>query len=288
MERIVAIVDDYKITEREYQIELVRTQKKLRLDEPNDECCRRTLESLIDGILLLRSARGAQIEVTPDEIQAELIELMIGFESEDDFEHMLAEQGLTLEDLRLHVADQLRIRKFTQEAFCTDPDQISEDKLLAFYQANQSSFVTKEMVKVSHVFIKDPSDEQLRIVKEIMDDLTNPAKEFGEIAELLSDCPSYRQSGDLGWISRGQMVTEFESAAFALEVGQISQPIRTQFGTHIIMVTGKRRSQVAPFEDIKDSLRRRLVQIESELKLIRHLKAMRGQAHIEVLCREFQ
>jgi hypothetical protein len=141
---------------------------------------------------------------------------------------MLAEQA-TLEDLRLHVADQLRIRKFTQEAFCTDPDQISEDKLLAFYQANQSSFVTKEMVKVSHVFIKDPSDEQLRIVKEIMDDLTNPAKEFGEIAELLpiapARCPATSAGSPAG---DGDRVRKRRLCARG---GQICRPSATQFGT---------------------------------------------------------
>ena len=283
MKQVIAIVNSYEITEDEYQLERVRTQKKMHLDQPNDECCQRALQSLIDGLLLLQEARESEVVVSADEIQGEMLDLMIEFDNEDEFDSMLATQGLSTEIIRQRLADHLLVQKYTRHRFAVPADQIPEDKLRQFYEANQESFITPEMVKASHILIKDPSDEQLRIVHEIMHDLTNPAKEFGEIAELLSDCPSYRQSGDLGWFPRGRMVRELEDAAFALEVGQISAPVQTRFGTHILMVTGKRRQQVAPFEQLRDALRERLVQIESELKLIRHLKALRHQADIEVL-----
>ncbi|MCD4828924.1 MAG: peptidylprolyl isomerase [Candidatus Cloacimonetes bacterium] len=283
MKQVIAIVNDYEITEHEYQVERLRTQKKMRLDEPNDECCRRAIESLIDGILLLQEVRRSETEVTPDEVQCEMLDLMMEFESEEEFDGMLATQGLSIAIIRERMADHLLIQKYTRQRFAVTPDQIPEDKLRAFYDDNQESFITPEMVKASHVLIKDPGDEQLRIMKEIMTDLTDPMKEFGEIAELLSDCPSYMQSGDLGWLSRGCMVPEIEEAVFSLEVGQLSEPVQTKFGVHILLVTGKRRQQVAPFEELRDALRERLLQIESELRLIRHLKTLRQQANIEIL-----
>jgi len=63
-------------------------------------------------------------------------------------------------------------------------------------------------------------------------------EDFTKAAQMHSRCPSSHQGGDLGEFSRGQMVPEFEQAAFALEVGEISKPVQTQFGYHVIMRTG--------------------------------------------------
>jgi peptidyl-prolyl cis-trans isomerase C len=71
-------------------------------------------------------------------------------------------------------------------------------------------------------------------------DQINAGKDFAELAKANSNCPSGKQGGDLGFFSRGRMVKEFEDAAFSMEVGQVSEPVKTQFGYHLIKVTDKR------------------------------------------------
>jgi parvulin-like peptidyl-prolyl isomerase len=86
-------------------------------------------------------------------------------------------------------------------------------------------------VHARHILVKTEDE-----AKTILYDVTIGKKDFGAVAAEKSLCPSKRQGGDLGWFGRGQMVKEFETAAFALKPGEISKPVKTQFGYHIIKV----------------------------------------------------
>ena len=90
------------------------------------------------------------------------------------------------------------------------------------------------MVKASHLLVKT-EEEALKIKKEIEN-----GKEFAVAAKEVSLCPSSNNGGDLGYFTKGQMVKEFEDAAFSMEVGEVSNPIKTQFGYHLIYLTDKK------------------------------------------------
>lgn len=85
-------------------------------------------------------------------------------------------------------------------------------------------------IKASHILV-----EKLSLAEEIHAQVNK--KNFAELAQKYSTCPSRKRGGNLGEFGRGQMVKEFEQAAFNLDVGQISQPVKTKFGYHIIMRT---------------------------------------------------
>jgi peptidyl-prolyl cis-trans isomerase C len=89
-------------------------------------------------------------------------------------------------------------------------------------------------VRASHILVKT-EDEAKNILNQI-----KTGSDFAELAKAYSDCPSSRKGGDLGYFCKGQMVKEFENTAFTLQRGQVSDPVRTQFGYHIIMVTDTR------------------------------------------------
>lgn len=86
-------------------------------------------------------------------------------------------------------------------------------------------------VHAKHILVK--TEEEAKVV---LYDVTTGGKAFGDVAKEKSQCPSGKDGGDLGWFGRGQMIKEFENVAFSLEVGKISQPVKTQFGWHIIKV----------------------------------------------------
>mgnify|MGYP001032855523 CR=1 FL=1 len=89
-------------------------------------------------------------------------------------------------------------------------------------------------IKASHILVKT-EDEAKNLLTEI-----SAGKSFAELAQEFSMCPSGANGGDLGYFGRGMMVKPFEDAAFALEnIGQVSEPVQTQFGWHLIQLTGK-------------------------------------------------
>jgi len=85
-------------------------------------------------------------------------------------------------------------------------------------------------VHAAHILVKT-EQEALGILFDV-----KHGKDFGVVAKEKSMCPSAKSGGDLGWFSRGQMVKEFETAAFALKTGELSKPVKTQFGWHVIKV----------------------------------------------------
>lgn len=86
-------------------------------------------------------------------------------------------------------------------------------------------------VRASHILVKT-REEALNLLSQIQN-----GADFGGIAQKHSTCPSGKKGGDLGFFGRGRMVKEFEQAAFSMQVGQVSNPVQTQFGYHLIKVT---------------------------------------------------
>ena len=89
-------------------------------------------------------------------------------------------------------------------------------------------------IRTSHILVKT-EDEAKKVLERI-----NKGESFAKIAMEVSLCPSGKKGGDLGYFGRGRMVREFENTAFGLEKGQVSQPVKTEFGWHLIRVTDKK------------------------------------------------
>ena len=88
-------------------------------------------------------------------------------------------------------------------------------------------------VRASHILVKTEEEANDLLAK------LNEGADFGELAEEHSLCPSKRDGGDLGYFGKGMMVKPFEDAAFSMEAGEVSQPVETQFGWHLIKLTDK-------------------------------------------------
>ena len=94
----------------------------------------------------------------------------------------------------------------------------------------------------------------------VLESITSGEKAFEDAAKEASTCPSGARGGDLGEFGKGQMVKEFEEAAFAAEIGHVVGPVKTQFGYHLIKVEKKNEASVAAFDEVKEAIKRNLIQ----------------------------
>ena len=277
---IVAIVNDYEISFDEFKAKLEQVLKKMHLQQPNKESKAKAIEQLINAYLLLKESKKSGFEIPADEIEQRVVDYMLQYNSEEDFNNTLRNNNLDFTALRIKIRNELLIKKYVKNNFPKDKD-ISINELHEIYNKNQESFVTQLMVKASHILIKRTDEDGLQKIIEIRDSIES-AEDFHKIAKECSECPSCCDCGNLGYFARGMMVKEFEDVAFGLEINEISEPVETAFGYHLIMVTDKRDNYTARFEEVKDALKQRLQQIESELKLIKHIKKLRALADISI------
>ena len=275
---IVAKVNDYEIKFQEYQAELDAVLNNMHLQEPNEEAKKRAIEQLIDGYLLLSSAQKSDVNITEDDIEHELVEIKLKYDTENDFQQMLNSNQIDIDVIKNRIKSNLLIAKYIKNNFSVDTD-IPLEKLQEIYRENLKSFKTQEMVKASHILIKGTDEDSLLKAQELYEQIKTK-DDFDKIATECSDCPSNCQCGDLGYFTKGKMVKDFEEVAFDLDLNEFSEPVKTEFGYHIIMNTGRKESVIADFDEVKDALQDRLKRIDSELKLIKHLKGLRSKANI--------
>lgn len=131
--------------------------------------------------------------------------------------------------------------------------KVTEDEVLSFYKQNEKQFKSDESVKASHILV-ETEEKAKNILSEIKSGLS-----FEDAARKYSSCPSNQQGGDLGYFTRGRMVPEFEDAAFALDKGQISEPVKTMYGYHLIKLTEKKQEQVKSYDEVKNQLAQQLL-----------------------------
>tara|TARA_Y100001970_G_scaffold289291_1_gene419176 strand:- start:3479 stop:4330 length:852 start_codon:yes stop_codon:yes gene_type:complete len=192
---------------------------------------------------------------------------------------LIAQEGKKInleEEPSVKAAIDFVTEKVLMQAFLSKYVQknISEESVKASYNNYIADETSREEIKASHILL-DTQNEAVEVIK-----MLNNGDDFAEVAKNKSTGPSGPSGGDLGWFKRGQMVPPFENAAFSLGQNEISQnPIRTQFGWHVIKVFDKRIPQAPSYENMKNNLIQDL-----ERKIVsKKIQDLRNNASIEKL-----
>ncbi len=246
-------------------------------------------EQLITKKLMDAAIAKANVVVTDEDVTNALNEVRASVPPGKTLEEALAASGTTIEKLTANIKEQLKTRKFL-ESKVEGISDATEAEAKEFYDSNPDKFKKPETVTASHILIKfeDTDTDETKAAKKaklekIRADIISGTNTFEEAATKYSDCPSKARGGSLGTFKKGQMVPEFEVAAFSQEKGEIGDIIETQFGYHIIKVTDHQEEGTVSFEDAKDQIITYLTGQKKQEAVTAYIKSLRDAATIEVV-----
>lgn len=246
------------------------------------------LDRMINQKLLLNAVNELEIEISDEDINENIEELKIENGLDDEgFEKRLEEVGTTIEDLKKQTRSMLLIERYFDETIFKDL-VLSTEEGKNYYDENMELFEKPDTVKVSHILIstEDRTEEEaLKIVEEIK--LKFDAEEFSDLVEEYSEDPGKVMNQGVYEFGAGEMVPEFEKASFALEeVNEISEPVKTTYGYHIIKLLDKNEARTLQFDEVKEDIEEALKNEIKDSKVRDLIEELREKGDITVLFKE--
>ena len=157
-----------------------------------------------------------------------------------------------------------------------DKIKVNDEEVLEYYEQNKDSFTEKEQVYLYNILLETEEEAQ-----DVLEQL-KAGGDFSEIAIEKSAGPSATQGGDLGYLSRGTIIPEIEEVVFALELEELSEVIKTDFGFHILKITEKKPETVKTLEEVKEDIIQTLLPDKQKEAFENLLEELKSKSEIEI------
>lgn len=230
-----------------------------------------TLDGLISEVLIEQEAEKKKINVTDNEIKEELKTLQESYGGKEIFDETLKSNGVSMDRIEQDLKNYILTKKLLEPGI-----KITDVEMKTYFEENKASFDKQEQVKASHILVNEETT-----ANEIKDKLAT-GEDFSELAkEFSTDTGTKDNGGDLGFFAKGDMVPEFEEIAFSLDVNEISAPVKTDYGYHIIKVVEKKEAEEPKYEDYKEEIKEILLGEKLQTEHSTWIEAKMNDAEIE-------
>ncbi len=299
LDRVAAVVNEEMIPLSEvYQRaapEIARLERDGMLTEEHKQgALKRSLDELIADRLLAADEKASNIEVTDQEIDLAIEDVRKQNNMDAQaFERALTSQGTTVAAYREKMRKDLGSMKLIGMKV-RSKIKVADEDVKAEYARRAKVEESDFEVHARHIVIQVPkgaTPEQEEAARKRAQELTRRARageDFVELAKKHSEGPSKAEGGDVGFFKRGEMVGAFDKAAFALKPGEISEPVRSPFGWHVIQVVERRAGAAKPFEQVREELRDRLWREQMQHHTEQYVADLRKQAQVDVKVAELK
>lgn len=269
-------VGDRSVTLDQFQGEfrhIIPDDQALSATEQGD-LKRSFLRQIIDRELTLGEAQRLGIDVSAEELELKIEELR-GDYPPGEFEKILQQQGMVLEQWRQDLQTRLQMEKVVRHQVY-ERVAVEEAEVESYYLENRKEFDRPEQVRARQIVLATEAEGQ-RVLG-----MLRQGEHFEAMAREHSLSPDGEQGGDLGFFARGEMPPQFEEVVFTLPTGRLSDLVKTDYGYHIFRVEEKRRAQRLKLEEVRSEIETRL-RVEKEQTAYRDwLLALGSQVVIEV------
>jgi peptidyl-prolyl cis-trans isomerase C len=259
------------------QLELL---KELRIE---------AMDLMVEQELVAQAAEKEAIEAEAAEVDKHLDEMRAVFDSDHQFRMKLENDGFTEESYRRHIGRMMAAKMYL-DRIRVDASDVSDRELQRFYDENERRLTLPEQVRVRHILLKwKPlgTQDDRAAIREQMQPILERARageDFAALAREFSEDSGTRQNGgDTGLFMRGTMVPPFEDTAFSLKPGEISDPVDTVFGVHILKLEERQEGGLMPLDEVREQLRDYVREQKMEAAVQAKIDELRAAAEVKVM-----
>lgn len=260
----------------------------------NDEMSKKVDEAALNQIiakeLLYQAGKKLEMKDLDKQVKDRVAENKARFASQEAYDKALKDMDMSEKEVETFTREDLVIGNLIETTIAPKA-KVTDEEAKKFYDDNKDKFRREEAVRASHILVgadQNATAADKKKAKEKAESLLKQLKggaDFAELAKKESSCPSSAQGGDLGFFGKGQMVPEFEKAAFGLKPGEVSDVVETQFGYHIIKVAEKKDAETVPFEEAKERIEQFLSQQKVQQGVSDYVEELRKKGKVEILAK---
>ncbi|MDQ4082321.1 MAG: peptidylprolyl isomerase [Actinomycetota bacterium] len=272
----IALIGETKVPKAEFDALMERAEKGYKAQKRKfpkvgtpeyQDLKTRAVAFLAQRYQFRKEARELGIDISAKEVDKKLAELKRQLFQGDEkkFQQALEQEGLTEEQLRLELRDQLLRERLHKEV--TEGIKVSDEEIDRHYEKNKAQFTQPASRNVRHILVKQKAQAD-----EVYAELRRGG-DFAALAKRFSQDPGSKEQGGKLPVTKGSTVPPFDKTAFSLATGELSKPVKTQFGWHIIEALSPiKRERATPLKDVKSSIRQQLLEKKKNDALQKWLK----------------
>jgi peptidyl-prolyl cis-trans isomerase SurA len=285
VDRIVAVVNGEAITQSDLREAIAKRHANLGA-VPSDAGTagdeQHALNELIERRIQLQIALRKGITIAPEEVDRAQrdIQARSGIRTEEALRAELVRYGLTLDQYREDLRQQLLTLKLANREVRSGII-LNDQEMMAYYRAHQPDYRLPDEYDLSQILLPVPRPEDAPAIRAQAAELVRRLR-AGEPFETVARLATPAQSGELGRLKKGHMLSYIEQAVAALKAGEVSEPIQTAAGVHIFRLNALQTGQVRPYEEVKAEIREALCVERSRQIYDRWLQELRDRALVEI------
>ena len=226
------------------------------------------LRQLVDKELLRQEIKKQGVKVEDTKLAQELADYKKMFRTEENFARYLKSSDISLDQIKENLRHNQAVKTLLEKQGTLT---IADDEIKKYYEEHKKRYELKEQVRASHILLKTNArddkakqDAAKKKADEVYAEVSKAGADFAALAKKHSQGPTAARGGDLNFFTKGRMVPAFEKVAFAMKKGEISKPVKTQFGWHVIKVTDKKEGRQRAFDEVKPSITKLLTNKRAE------------------------
>lgn len=299
----VALLDGKVVVKREDVVKLLKPQLEQYFQNASaPEITAEQVEGVVYSLsknlmtyeVLLKNslAEGGEIDLAAAK---DLLNEQKKKQGEESFNQVLAMQGMNFDELAQKVAGSMLIEKYHEKKIAeyNAANPITEKESREFYDQHKEMFSKPASMSASHILVKftsdNPDEAEKQAAKDKLLEMKKQiaaGKDFAVMAKERSDCPSKQQDGNLGEFQEGQMVPEFEAALKKLKAGEVSDPVETQFGFHLIKAGENKAASTVSFDEVKNQITEQLQEEKANGAFIKIIDLLLAKENFKINLKE--